>query len=65
MSEAGSQLPWCHRIEEKGEDRAASKSNKYPEAGTMIEVGHGGSSKRFRSRKEGWRQGQSRKASEK
>ena len=64
MSEAGSQLPWCHRIEGKGEDRAASKS-KCPEAGTMIEAGHGGSYKRFRSRKEGWRQGQSRKASEK
>lgn len=41
MSEAGSQLPWCHRIEGKEEDRAASKPNKCSEAGTMIEAGQG------------------------
>ena len=35
MSEAHSQLPQCHRVEGKEEDRAASKPNKCPEAGAQ------------------------------
>lgn len=45
MSEAGSQLPWCPRVEEKREDEQQANLNNCPVADAMIW--------RFRSRKEG------------
>lgn len=49
MSEAGSQLPWCPRVEEKREDEQQANLNNCPVADAMIQA----SAKRFRSRKEG------------